>query len=295
MHHPVLLKESLEYLNPKKGDVMVDATINGGGHAAEILRAIGETGMLIGIEQDSDILDKLKSKFWNNAVLVNDNFRNMDKVLQTLKIEKINGAIFDIGISSLQLEESGRGFSFRKNEPLLMTMKSLPETGTLTAMEIVNKYSEKELADLIWQYGEERFSRKIARNIVSRRRKKRIETTFELVDIIRESAPSFYRNNKRINCATRTFQALRIAVNDELSALEEGIKKSWTVLESGGRLAVISFHSLEDRIVKNIFKELAAKKEGVILTKKPVTPSLIERKANSRSRSAKLRAIEKTT
>ena len=295
MHISVLLKESTEFLNPESGDVILDATINGGGHSEEILKLIEEKGRLIGIDQDGEVLNKLKEKWKDrkNVLLAKDNFRNLDKVLESLKIEKINGALFDIGISSSQIDESGRGFSFQKDEPLLMTMKSEIEQGDLTAKEIVNNWSEKDLADVIWKYGEERFSRRIAKGIARRREAKKFETTAELVDAIRESVPSFYRNSRKINCATRTFQALRIAVNDELGALKDGMEKSWDFLQEGGRLAVISFHSLEDRIVKNYFRELAAKGEGKILTKKPIIPSEEEVKNNPRSRSAKLRAIEK--
>ena len=295
MHIPVLLKESTECLNPKQGDVILDATINGGGHSEEILKMIGEKGRLIGIDQDDEVLNKLKEKWKDrkNILLARDNFRNLDKVLESLKIEKINGAIFDIGVSSSQIDESGRGFSFQKDEPLLMTMKSRIEPDDLTAKEIVNIWSEKDLADTIWKYGEERFSRRIAKNIVRRRKAKKFETTMELVDAIRESVPSFYRNGRKINCATRTFQALRIAVNDELGALKEGMEKAWSFLQGGGSLAVVSFHSLEDRIVKNYFKELAAKNEGKIMAKKPIVPTEEEKKANPRSRSAKLRAIKK--
>ena len=295
MHIPVLLKESTECLNPKQGDVILDATINGGGHSEEMLKMIGEKGKLIGIDQDDEVLNKLKKKWKDrkNILLARDNFRNLDKVLESLKIEKINGALFDIGVSSSQIDESGRGFSFQKDEPLLMTMKSRIEPDDLTAKEIVNIWSEKDLADTIWKYGEERFSRRIAKNIVRRRKAKKFETTMELVDAIRESVPSFYRNGRKINCATRTFQALRIAVNDELGALKEGMEKAWSFLQGGGSLAVVSFHSLEDRIVKNYFKELAAKNEGKIMAKKPIVPTEEEKKANPRSRSAKLRAIKK--
>src|SRR3989344_4889054 len=266
MHITVLLKESTECLNPKQGDVILDATINGGGHSEEILKMIGEKGRLIGIDQDDEVLNKLKEKWKDrkNILLARDNFRNLDKVLESLKIEKINGALFDIGVSSSQIDESGRGFSFQKDEPLLMTMKSGIESDDLTA-----------------------------KNIVRRRKAKKFETTMELVDAIRESVPSFYRNGRKINCATRTFQALRIAVNDELEALKEGMEKAWSFLQGGGSLAVVSFHSLEDRIVKNYFKELAAKNEGKIMAKKPIIPTEEEKKANPRSRSAKLRAIKK--
>jgi len=294
MHIPVLPKETIEYLNPKPGDTIVDGTINGGGHSEEILNKIGDKGMIIGIDQDAGILNKLKERWKGrkNIFLANDNFRNLEKVLDSLKIEEVDGVLLDIGISSLQLEESGRGFSFQKDEPLYMTMRSDVDPGVLTAREIVNRWSEAELSDLIWNCGEERFSRKIAANIIRRREKKPIETTFELVDVIRESVPGFYRNNRRINCATRTFQALRIAVNDELGAFKEGLEAASKRLKKGGRLAVITFHSLEDRIAKKFFKDLADAGKGKILAKKPVIPSEEEIKNNPRSRSAKLRAVE---
>ena len=198
MHIPVLLKESTELLNPKPGDVILDATINGGGHSENILEAIGEKGKLIGIDQDEEVLNKLKEKWKDrkNILLARDNFRNLDKVLASLKIEKINGAIFDIGVSSWQIGESGRGFSFQKDEPLLMTMKAEIGPDDLMARDIVNGWKEKDLADVIWKYGEERFSRRIAKNIVRRREVKAIETTLELVDAIRESVPPFYRNSR---------------------------------------------------------------------------------------------------
>jgi 16S rRNA (cytosine1402-N4)-methyltransferase len=188
----------------------------------------------------------------------------------------------------MQLEKSGRGFSFQKDEPLLMTLKSEPGPNDLTAREILNKWSEKEIADVLYKYGEERYSRRIARAIFERRKKKAVETTLELIDIVRASVPRSYRHG-RINCATRTFQALRIAVNDELNALEEGLEKAWNALNDKSRMIVISFHSLEDRIVKNFFKKTG----GKILTKKPIVPSEEEIKNNPRSRSAKMRAIEK--
>lgn len=295
MHIPVLLKETIEYLNPKHGDTIVDGTINGGGHSEEILKKIGDIGKLIGIDQDGNILNKLREKWQGkkNIYLINDNFRNLDSILESLKIEKINGALLDLGFSSMQLEQSGRGLSFQKDEPLLMTLKSdiLPED--LTAREILNTWSEEDIANLIYKNGEERYSRRIARNIARRRETKSIEMTFELVDIIREAVPAAYRNNRRINCATRTFQALRIAVNDELGAMEEGIIKAWSVLGISGRLAVISFHSLEDRIVKNFMRDKAKSGGGKILTKKPAVASEAEMASNPRSRSAKLRALEK--
>ncbi len=300
IHEPVLLKETIEYLNPKKGDVILDATINGGGHAEEIIKVIGDKGILIGIEQDAEILENLKSQISNlknNVILINGNFRDLDELLKNNNINFLDGAIFDLGMSSAQLEQAGRGFSFQRNEPLLMTFKSDINGSDLTAMDAVNKWSEKDIADVLYKYGEERYSRKIAKNIAEQREKKEIKTTFDLAEIIRMSVPAFYRNppagGSRINCCTRTFQALRIAVNDELNALEEGLNKVWEFLSPGARLAVISFHSLEDRIVKNFCRGKKEKGEGNILTKKPVTASEKEITANPRSRSAKLRAIEK--
>jgi 16S rRNA (cytosine1402-N4)-methyltransferase len=299
-HTPVLLKEVLEQLDPQKGDVVLDGTVGNAGHSVEICKQIGKSGVLIGLDQDANSLKVAGSNLKEakcKVFLVEENFRNLDKALESFqpkagrpRAEKINKILLDLGVNSDQIDNSGRGFTFLKDEPLLMTMKAEVGRGDLTAREIVNKWREDELADIIYKYGEERFSRSIARNIV---RKRPIETTFELVEIIRLSVPPNYRNNKRLHCATRTFQALRIAVNDELGALVDGLNKSWQVLEKGGRLVVISFHSLEDRIVKNYFKDLSATGEGKILTKKPVIPTEAEERENPRSRSAKLRAIEK--
>jgi 16S rRNA (cytosine1402-N4)-methyltransferase len=283
MHTPVLLKESIYFLNPKPGDTILDATINGGGHAREILKAIGEKGRLIGIDQDAGVLKKLKSD--KNLILINGNFRDIDK----FGIKRLDGAIFDLGMSSNQIELSERGFSFQKNEPLLM---NYGQDNDLTAREIINKWTEKDISDVLYKYGEERYSRRIARNIIEKRKRKSVETTFDLVDIIRGSVPRNYRNG-RINCSTRTFQALRIAVNDEINALQEGIEKVWKMILGEGRLVIISFHSLEDRVVKIFFKKLNEEKRGIILTKKPIIPTIEEKKINLRSRSAKLRAIEK--
>jgi 16S rRNA (cytosine1402-N4)-methyltransferase len=283
-------------LNPKEGDIILDATFGGGGHAAEILKRIGEKGKLIGLDQDASHQPSAVSY---QIIFINANFRDLDKVLAGERIEKIDGALFDLGFSSDQLDESGRGFSFQKDEPLLMTLKSEIESGDLTARGIINQWSEKEIADVLYKYGEERYSRRIAKAISEKRKVKKIETTFDLVDVIRSSVPKNYRNG-RINCATRTFQALRITVNDELGALEEGLKKAWDALDGEGRLVVISFHSLEDRIVKNFYRDKAKAglpdgkaSEGKILTKKPIIPTEEEIKNNQRSRSAKMRAIIK--
>lgn len=286
-HVPVLLKEVLEGLDLQKGEVVLDGTVGNAGHAREMLKMVGKEGQVIGLDQDKEILQRIKPE--KNLILINENFRNLDRALESLKIEYVNKILFDLGINSDQIEASGRGFTFLKDEPLLMNMSG----GGLTAREIINRWTEKEIADIIYKYGEERLSRRIARGIAERRKIRPIETTLDLVEIIRLAVPAAYRNNRRLHCATRTFQALRIAVNDELGALEDGLLKAWQALAGGGRLAVISFHSLEDRIVKNYFREKKATGEGKILTKKPIVPGEAEERENPRSRSAKLRVIEK--
>ncbi|MEW5907643.1 MAG: 16S rRNA (cytosine(1402)-N(4))-methyltransferase RsmH [Patescibacteria group bacterium] len=298
LHKPVLLKEVVGYLNLKLGDTVLDATINGGGHAEKIVERIGNDGTLIGIDQDAVILEKLKLKiknlkFKDNVVLINGNFRDLDKLLELLKIKKINGALFDLGMSSIQLEDSGRGFTFMKDEPLLMTYKSEIASSDLTARDILNQWSEEDLTQILFKYGEERYARKIARAIIKKRKKKKIETTTELKEIIEKNVPPSYRHKKGISPVTKTFQALRITVNDELNALKEGVGKVWKIMKPGSRLVVISFHSLEDRIIKNFFKDKKNNGGGIILTKKPIVPSSEEIKINPKSRSAKLRAIEK--
>lgn len=297
MHKSVLLKETIDYLNPQKGKTILDATINGGGHARKILEILDGNGQLIGIEQDAEIFGKLKieSDGWqekNNFILINGNFRNLEKLIEPYNIKNLDGAIFDLGMSSLQLEESGRGFSFQKNEPLLMTYKSYLEPSDLTAKDILNEWNEEEIVDILFKYGEERYSRRIARGVKEARTIKPIETTFDLVRIIESNVPAPYRH-KKIHCATKTFQALRIAVNDEIEALIEGVGQAWNLLNKNGRLVVISFHSLEDRAVKQFFKKNSIEGTGKILTKKPIIASEEEAQVNPRARSAKLRAIEK--
>jgi 16S rRNA (cytosine1402-N4)-methyltransferase len=290
-HIPVLLNEVIKFLRPKPGDVILDATIDGGGHAIEILKRIMPNGKLVGIDQDQRLLDNLKSQIpnsKNNLILINDNFRNIDKILESLKIEKLDGALYDLGMSSLQLEESGRGFTFSKDEPLLMTYKFPIGPGDLTARQIINTWSEKQIADIIFRYGEERFARRIAKNICERRGKHPFKTTFELVEVVNKSVS--HRFHRRINPATKTFQAIRIAVNDELNALSESLEKVWNFLIPGSRLAAISFHSLEDRVVKNFLKNKEGEGTARIETKKPIRPSAEEISLNPSSRSAKLRA-----
>ncbi len=288
MHIPVLLKETIKFLNPQRGEFIVDATIGGGGHAVEILKKIGDSGTLLGIDWDKNQIERLKIeklKDYKNAILINGNYADLSEILKQKKLPKADGIIIDLGFSSEQLETS-KGFSFQKNEPLIMRYDR--DINNLTAAEAVNQYNEKELADIFWKYGEERHSRKIAKKIIEERKKKRILTTFDLVEIIKKSVPRSYETG-RIHPATKVFQALRIYVNDELGNLEKLLKNLDKIVK--GRIVIISFHSLEDRLVKNYFRNLNKEKRAEILTKKPIRPSEEEIRENPRSRSAKLRAI----
>jgi 16S rRNA (cytosine1402-N4)-methyltransferase len=271
----------------------VDGTFGGGGHSQFVSQNFPEV-KIIAIDQDKGAWEKAKDKFTNikNVVFHNNNFREIKDVLEKDGLEKVDGIILDLGLSSDQLDASGRGFSFMRDESLLMTMKENPSLEDITAKDIVNSWKEENLADIIYGYGEEQFSRRIAKGIVEARKIKPIETTFELVEIINKSVPNLYKKGK-INPATKTFQALRIAVNDELGSIEEGLNKGFEVLKSKRRMSVISFHSLEDRIVKRFFKEKEKNGEGILINKKPIIASEIEIKENPRSRSAKLRIIEK--
>lgn len=291
VHETVLLHETIDGLNLQPNAVVIDATFGGGGHSAEICKTYKNV-KIIALDQDKGAFEKAKSKFKGlscDIEFVNTNFRNIDTVVS----EKIDGIIFDLGLSSDQLENSERGFSFMKNEPLLMTMKENPSPEDLTAHEVVNTWEEGSLADIIYGYGEEKFSRRIAKAIVEARKKSEIKTTFELVSIIENSVPMPYRRG-RIHPATKTFQALRITVNDELKALSEGLEKGFEALKPGGRMSIISFHSLEDRVVKRFFKQKAKEGEAILIHKKPITPTKEEILINKRSRSAKLRVLEKT-
>ncbi len=300
-HKTVLLQESVDGLSIQKGDVVVDGTLGGGGHSEEIAKRFGSDVTLIGIDMDQKAIDRARErigKITPHALFFRDNFRNIAEVLEKADLPTqdghhlVNRILLDIGLSSDQFEVSGRGFSFRKNEPLLMTFSEDPKEHAFTASTIVNEWAEESIADVIYGYGEEQFSRRIAKAIVEAREFRPIETTTELVHIIEASVPFFYRKGK-ISAATKTFQALRIAVNDELGALKQGIADGFEALAPKGRLAVISFHSLEDRIVKQYFKKLKDEEKGIIITKKAIVPTEEERKANPRARSAKLRIIEK--
>jgi 16S rRNA (cytosine1402-N4)-methyltransferase len=294
-HKTVLLQESVDGLAIQKGDVVVDGTLGGGGHSEEIARRLGADITLVGIDMDEKAIKRASeriSKITPHAHFVKDNFRNIKKVLKLAHINKVDRILLDIGLSSDQFEVSGRGFSFKKDEPLLMTFSDDPKSHTFTAWTIVNEWAEESIADVIYGYGEEQFSRRIAKMIVEERENRSIDTTFELVHIIESAVPFFYRKGK-LHPATKTFQALRIAVNDELGALKEGIADGFDVLSTGGRLAVISFHSLEDRIVKQYFKKLKDEEKGTLVTKKAIIPTKEETKENPRARSAKLRIIQK--
>ncbi len=288
VHKTVLLNETIEGLNLKGGETVVDATFGGGGHSREICERYKDV-KIIAIDQDKSAFLKAKSKFENcdcDIKFLNKNFAEIGE------LEKVDGIIFDLGLSSDQLENSGRGFTFMKEEPLLMTMKENPSQEDLTAMDIVNGWSEKSLADIIYGYGEEKYRGRIAREIVDARKKKKIETTFDLVSIIERAVPGSYKKGK-LHFATRTFQALRIAVNDELGVLEKGLEGGFKILKNGGRMSVISFHSLEDRIVKKFYKEKEKEGLGKLINKKVILASEEELKTNIRSRSAKLRILEK--
>lgn len=293
-HTSVLLNEVAEGLHLREGAVVVDGTFGGGGHSAEICRK--NPGVkIIAIDQDKGAWRKAEDKFADlhaDITFVNGNFRNLAEILRKEKVSEVDGVILDLGLSSDQLENSGRGFSFMRDEPLLMTMKENPRPEDLTAIDIVNTWSEESLADIIYGYGGERYSRRIASAIVEARKEAEIKTTFDLVKIISGAVPASYRRGK-IHPATKTFQALRIAVNDELGALSAGLQAGFEALRSGGRMLVISFHSLEDRIVKKFYKAEEKGKQAKLINKKPIIAGREETKSNPRARSAKLRILEK--
>ncbi len=282
MHIPVLKKEVLEYLDPKPNQNFIDATIDGGGHSKAILEKIAPQGKLLGIDRDEEIIRRLEPQ--ENLILVCDNFDNLKEIVTKEKFGQAQGILFDLGMSTWHLKESNKGFSFQRDEELDMRY-SVENSKQSNAKEIVNKWSEKKIRQILKDYGEERFNKEIAKEIIEARKRHLIATTFQLVDIIEKAVPAWYRQQK-IHAATKTFQALRIAVNDELGSLQRVLPQALEVLDVGARLVIISFHSLEDRIVKIFFKENKIK----ILTKKPVRPSKQELAENPNSRSAKLRA-----
>lgn len=292
LHVSVLLHESTDGLALKEGSTVFEGTVGLGGHSRVLCEMIGKTGFFIGTDADQESLMIAEERLRGlpcKKLFVCDNFRNIDVVLAGVGIEQVDAILLDIGLSNRQLEVAPRGFSFMRDEPLLMTFRSSGEG--LTAREIVNEWAEESIADIIYGYGEERFARRIARGIVEARKIQPIETSGQLAEIVKENVPKF--GFSKIHPATKTFQALRIAVNDELGALREGLAKGFTHLAPGGRMAVISFHSLEDRIVKEFFRQKAQDGSGTLVTKKPIVPSETEIKDNPKSRSSKLRIIIK--
>lgn len=307
-HISAMPDEVIYYLNPRPGGIYVDGTLGGAGHASAILKRITPGGTLVGIDQDMDAIRNARKKLSesdNNVHLINDNFANLPDILSALSIERVDGIIIDIGLSQHQLEGSGRGFSFMRDEPLDMRMNAHAD---VDAAHLVNTLAEKELADLIYKFGEERFSRQIARRIVARRAEKRIDSSKDFAEIISGAIPKKVSAKQKIHPATRTFQALRIAVNRELERLESFMESFPAWLKPGGRLCVLSFHSLEDRIVKKKFKELSrgctcpsdfpicvchTEQTVKVLTRKAVKPSAEEVEANPMARSTRLRACEK--
>lgn len=305
-HVSVLLNECIENLNIKPDGIYVDGTMGGAGHSLEIVKKLSEKGMLIGIDRDEEALavaeERLKD--FNNVKYVHDNHDNIDEIIKNLNIKGVDGILLDLGVSSYQIDEKTRGFTYMDDGPLDMRMD---KSQKLTAEYIVNNYKEQDLARIIFEYGEEKFSRRIAKNICEYRKNKKIETTGELVKIIEKSIPGKFRE-KNSHPAKRTFQAIRIEVNNEIEPLYNTIKNSITALNSKGRLCVITFHSLEDRMVKKAYVDAEGKctcpkdlpycvcgnvSLGKIITKKPILPTEKEMQENSRSRSAKLRVFEK--
>jgi 16S rRNA (cytosine1402-N4)-methyltransferase len=301
-HTSVLLGECIENLKIKPQGIYLDLTLGKGGHSKEILKKLDKNGLLIGLDQDEEAIEAAKEnlKDFSNVLYFNSNFENVDKILDDAGVDKINGALMDIGVSSYQIDNGERGFSYMKDGPLDMRMDQKNE---LTAEYIVNNYSLDELQEIFSKYGEERFSRTIARNIVEERKSKKIFTTLQLRNIVMKSV-----RTKEAHPEKRVFQALRIEVNRELEVLENTLEKVVDRLEVGGRLCVITFHSLEDRIVKNKFKEMNTdcicppdlpvcvcdhKKKVKIITKKPIEPTEKEKKENKRANSAKLRVCER--
>ncbi len=293
-HESVLLEEAIQWLAPQDGKVYVDGTLGAGGHAKRILEASAPSGRLIGFDKDQEALAeaaKTLESFGERAMLIHDDFKNISSQLETMGIDRVDGMILDLGVSSMQFDRADRGFSFQVDAPLDMRMN---RAQMLSAKEIVNRYTQDELLNILWTFGEERFARRIVSKILGRRERSPIETTGQLVSLISEAVPGAYRHG-RIHPATRTFQALRIAVNQELDALQEFLADASSLLAEHARIAIISFHSLEDRLVKHAFRSWQTQEWGTVLTKKPVLATEAEISRNSRARSAKLRVFEKNS
>ncbi len=294
IHKTVLFQESIDALCLKPGNVVCDATFGGGGHSRAIAQIVGPAGHLIAFDADKGALDRCSEEMekYCRFDAVNTNFRHLLRECSLRNISEIDGALFDLGLSSDQLEASGRGFTFQRTEPLLMTFSAQPDTETVTATDIVNNWSEDTLVLIFSGFGEERYSKRIAKAIVESRKKLQIQTTTQLVDIIRDAIPE-YAHKGKTHFATKVFQALRIAVNDEMDAIREGLDGAFTLLKKGGILAVISFHSVEDRVVKEFVMNAKRSKLLEVCTKSPIVPTPEEIRMNKRSRSAKLRVVRK--
>ncbi|MBU3964712.1 16S rRNA (cytosine(1402)-N(4))-methyltransferase RsmH [Patescibacteria group bacterium] len=310
MHTPVLTKEIIEWLDPKPGENFIDCTFGEGGHSFALLDVIGSNGKVLGIEVDPELYKKFqqegeiqnpsvirshsvadeKSKIQNRLLLVNDSYTNLKNIIAERNFGPVNGIVMDLGLSSWHFAESGRGFSFREDETL--DMRYNPQTNSLTALEIINSYTEEDIEKILKEYGEERFAKIIARKIAEKRKEKPIRTTFDLVEVVWSALPSRFQR-KKLHPATKTFQALRIAVNSEIENIKKGLVQAAEVLAKDGRIAVISFHSLEDGEVKRFFKRCQEINIFEIITKKPIIPGLDEISINPRSRSAKLRIAKK--
>ena len=295
MHIPVLLQESIEGLNIQSGGIYVDCTTNRGGHSVEIAKMLGADGILICIDLDQTALQEAREVIEKvpdcpKVHFIHSNFRHLPSILKDLKISHVNGILADLGISSQELDDSGRGFTFQKDEPLLMTFDASPEEDMTTAYDIVNCWSESTIADILYGFADETYSRRIANAIVTKREEAPIKTTFELVEVIAKAVPVLYRH-KKTHYATKTFQALRMATNDELGSINDLLEALPDVLASNGRACIITFHSTEDRIVKRGLRanEITLR----MINKKAIMPTDEEISSNPRARSAQLRIVER--
>lgn len=290
VHRSVLLQEVLTHLVIHEGDTLVDATVGGAGHTRALAERVGPTGRVIGIDTDIDALARAHTTLEHvsdRVTLIEGNFRDIAQILSEANVPQVHGVLFDLGYSSDQLE-SGRGFTFQKDEPLQMTLSTTRVS--YTAADIVNTWKEESLRDILEGWGEERYAARIARAIVEAREVRPLKTTQDLISVIESAVPALYRKRK-IHCATKTFQALRIAVNDEMGALKEGLEGARTHTQSGGHIVVITFHSIEDRIVKHLFRDWARSGHGTLAIKKPLAPTREEVRENPRARSAHLRVF----